>query len=98
MLQEIRQLSKAGGGLNSKVFYMYSGILPAFILCACPVDLHVNDASQLDMANGVRAHGPMDPYPIGTSANGVRTPPHVGKGRIKRGVAEFGRRHWVGAR
>ena len=32
------------------------------------------------------------------SANGVRAPPHVGKGRVKGGVAVFGMRHWVGTR
>ena len=37
------------------------------------------------------------PSSVYQSANEVREPPHVGKSRVKGGVAAFERRPWVGA-
>ena len=38
------------------------------------------------------------PHSVYAIASGVRAPPHVGRSRVKGGIAAFGRRPWVGAR
>ena len=51
--------------------------------------------SKLSQKLSSRQRAPPSVYP---SASWVRAPPHVGKRRVKGGVAAFGRRPWVGDR
>ena len=44
-----RQLSEAGGGPKSKVFYLNSAILPTFKLCMCSNESQLDATANVDI-------------------------------------------------